>query len=382
MRNFSATRRAVLAGAVAAGATAAGVGARAAAQGGVERLYQGAMVIDALGGPGGSKGAGSATDQFLSARQVADAKASGVTAVNVTVSDVGNKPDAFATTVGNMAWVEREIEAHRDVFMRVRRADDLKAAKESGRVGLILGFQDLTPLDGSLDTLDVFHGLGLRIAQLAYNLRNIAGDGCLEPANGGLSNFGRSAIEKLNASKILIDGSHGGVRLIDEEIALSKTPMAVTHSGCRALNDVPRNIPDATMRALAQKGGVMGVYFMPFLRASGQPHAEDVLRHIEHALNVCGEDHVGIGTDGTLSGEAIEDKAYRAEHRKFVEERRKLGIAAPGESADVFNVIPEYNAPRRFETLAFDLSRRGHPDRVIEKILGGNFARLFSEVWG
>lgn len=381
METIAATRRSVLAGAAGAVGALGALGDGARAQRGATSLYDRAIVIDALGGPGGSKGRDGDADT-LTPKHVADAKASGVTAVNLTVSDVGNKPDAFNTTIGNIAWVEREIEAHRDVFLRVRRAEDLKSAKDSGRLGVILGFQDLTPLDASLDAVDVFHGLGVRIMQLAYNLRNIAGDGCLEPANGGLSNFGRSAIEKLNASKILIDGSHGGVRLIDEEIALSKAPMAVTHSGCRALNDVPRNIPDATMKALAQKGGVMGVYFMPFLRAAGQPHAEDVLRHIEHALNICGEDHVGLGTDGAISGEAIDDKKFRAEHKTFVEERRKLGIAAPGESADVFNVIPEYNDPRRFERLAFDLAKRGHAERVVEKVLGGNFARLFAEVWG
>lgn len=129
--------------------------------------------------------------------------------------------------------------------------------------------------------------------------------------------------------------------LTNQEIALSKAPAAVTHTACRALNDAPRKIDDATMRALAAKGCVVGVSFMPFLCALGQPHAEDVLRHIEHALAVRGEDHVGLGTDGSVSGEAIEDKAFREQHRNFVEDRRKRGIAAPGASAAVFNVIPE-----------------------------------------
>ena len=91
--------------------------------------------------------------------------------------------------------------------------------------------------------------------------------------------------------------------------------------------------------------------------------------------------HVGLGTDGSISGVALDDR-YREFQKKFFESREKAGIAAPGEAADVFNLIPEYNEPRRFAKLARDLSRRGWSDRRIEKILGANFARLFSEVWG
>lgn len=371
------SRRAVLAGSAASGLALMAGAARA--QGGV---YQRSMIIDALGGPGGSKGDSDPPGDRLTEKHIADVRASGVTAVHVTVSDVGNKQDAFQNTIFHMSFFEREIDWRPEVFIKVRKGADLKAAKEQGRLGIIYGFQDLTPLMNDLSNIDVFHAFGVRIMQLAYNRRNIAGDGCLEPANGGLSVFGREAVEKMNELKILVDGSHGGVRLINEEITLSKAPMAVTHTGCRALNDVPRNIPDATMRALAKKGGVMGIFFMPFLKAKGQPHAEDALRHIEHALKVCGEDHVGIGTDGVISGDRIDDPKYQEAHRKFFEERVKAGISAPGETADVYNVIPEYNDPRRLERLAFDLSKKGVSDRVIEKVLGGNFARLFGEVWG
>jgi membrane dipeptidase len=98
-------------------------------------------------------------------------------------------------------------------------------------------------------------------------------------------------------------------------------------------------------------------------------------------VNVCGEDHVGLGTDGSISGVELSD-AFRAFQRKFVEDRLKAGIAAPGESPDIFNLIPEYNNPRRFLTLADDLARRGWPAQRIDKILGANFARLFVSVWG
>ncbi|MFN0025324.1 MAG: dipeptidase [Parvularculaceae bacterium] len=377
MTDHRLNRRHILIGGAAAFAAAPGV---AFAQ--APRLYERATVIDALGGPGGSKGDGEEPFERLTQRHLDDVKASGVSALHVTISDVGNKHDAFQNTIFQLSWFEREIDAHPDRFLRVRRASDIAAAKASGRTGIIYGFQDLTPLMADIDNIEMFGALGVRVMQLSYNLRNIAGDGCLEPANGGLSLFGRQAVEEINKQKILLDGSHGGVRLIDETIALSSAPMAVTHSGCRALNDVPRNIPDKTMRALANKGGVMGVYFMPFLKAKGQPRSEDLLRHIDHALKVCGEDHVGLGTDGLVSGEKIDDPKFQEAHKKFFEARKEAGVSAPGEAADVYNIIPEYNDPRRLERLAFDLSKRGHADRVIEKVLGGNFMRLFGEVWG
>jgi len=123
------------------------------------------------------------------------------------------------------------------------------------------------------------------------------------------------------------------------------------------------------------------MYFMPFLRESGQPHAEDLIRHIEHAVNVCGEDHVGLGTDGSISGVPLTDE-YRAHFKKDIEARIKAGYGAPGESADVLTIVPEYNDPLRFYSLANDLARRGWSGNRIDKLLGANFARLFAEVWG
>jgi len=185
----------------------------------------------------------------------------------------------------------------------------------------------------------------------------------------------------LDKQRLLLDLSHAGPRTIAEGIAAARGPLAITHTACRALADLPRNTSDASLRALADKGGVAGIYFMCFLRTSGQPHAADLIRHIEHAVDVCGEDHVGLGTDGTISAMPLDD-AFRSAHRDEVARRVKAGISAPGESPEVLNVIPEYNAPTRFLLLADELAGRGWPASRIEKLIGGNFARLFAEVWG
>jgi membrane dipeptidase len=344
-----------------------------------DQQYAAAMVIDALGGPGGYD-PNEPEDAPLSAKNLADVRASGVTAVNVCVNEVGNGPDRFEKTIALIAGVEHELNAHPDVFLKVVSARDLRLAKSTGRMGLILGAEDSSMLDGDLKRLATFYDLGLRICQPTYNRQNLMGDGCLEPSDGGLSTLGREFVAEMNRLHMVLDLSHAGPRTMSEGIAASTAPVAISHTGCRALVDLPRNTYDKELKALADRGGVAGIYFMPFLKVSGQPHAEDVIRHLEHAVNVCGEDHVGLGTDGVISGIEL-NEAFAKSMRKFVEDRVKAGISAPGESPDVFNLIPEYNEPRRFKTLADDLAHRGWPSGRIEKILGSNFARLFGDVW-
>jgi membrane dipeptidase len=342
--------------------------------------YDKAVVVDALGGLG-EFNPDAPDDAPLSARALQDARDSGVTLINFTVSEVGNGPDRFKSAVKNIADVEHELSQHPDVLVKVLRGRDIQTAKASKRLGIVYGCQDTTMLEADLKNLSVFADLGVRIVQPTYNIRNLMGDGCIEKADGGLSKMGYEFIAEMNRLKLLLDLSHAGPRTIAEGIAASKAPMAITHTGCRALVDLPRNTRDSELKALAERGGVAGMYFMPFLRESGQPHAEDLIRHIEHAVNVCGEDHVGLGTDGSISGVPLTD-AYRAYFKKDIDARIKAGYGAPGESADVLTIVPEYNDPLRFYNLANDLARRGWSGSRIDKLLGANFARLFAEVWG
>jgi membrane dipeptidase len=344
-----------------------------------DQSYRDAMVIDALGGPGPND-PGIADNAALTARDIADVRDSGVTAVNVTVNLPGNGPERFEKTIENIAALERELLVHPDVFIKVAGGAELLQAKKTQRLGLILGCQDTTMLDGDLQRLKVFYDLGVRICQPTYNRRNLMGDGCMENADGGLSQPGREFVAEVNRLHMVLDLSHAGPRTIAEGIAASAAPMAITHTGCRSLVDLPRNTYDKELKALADRGGVAGIFFMPFLRLSGQVHAADLIMHLEHAVAVCGEDHVGLGTDGTIGG-ALINGAYKAAARKEHEDRVRAGIAAPGEAADSYPLIPEYNQPRRFRLLADDLSRRGWTTGRIEKILGQNFLRLFSEVW-
>ena len=354
--------------------------ARGAGAGFPAARYRRAMVIDALGGPGGFDPAGS-DDAAWSAQALADVRASGLTAVNLTVNQVGNGPHRFEESVRQVAEYDRQIQLAPQFLLKVLRTADLEAAKSSGRPGLIFGVQDTSMLEGDLKRLELFEGLGVRIVQPTYNRRNLMGDGCLEPANSGLSTLGRELIGELNRRRLLLDLSHAGAQTISEGIAACTGPLAITHTGCRVLVDVPRNTSDESLKALADKGGVAGIYSMCFLRYLEQPHSDDLIRHIEHAVDVAGEDHVGLGTDGQSSGAKVDD-TFRANFRAEIAARIKAGVSAPGQSPEVLNMIPEYNRPERFQLLADDLARRGWPVARIEKLIGGNFARLFAEVWG
>ncbi|HEX8623817.1 MAG TPA: membrane dipeptidase [Allosphingosinicella sp.] len=338
-----------------------------------------AIWVDALGGIDGFE---EKDGRFVpSARLIEAVKAGWINVVSQTLGEVGNGPDRFRAGVEGIASMDRFVADMPSLFVKSTSVADIRAAKAAGKVAIVYNFQDTTPLEGDVARIGTFKALGLRVLQLTYNKRNLAGDGCLERSNAGLSDFGRQAIAEIERNKLLLDLSHAGQRTTAEGIAEAKRPPAITHTGCRDLVDLPRNQYDRELRALADKGGVVGIYLMPFLRSKGQPGREDLIRHIEHAVKVAGEDHVGIGTDNPLLGYTIDDAARKAQ-REFFEDRKKRGIAAPGEAADVFNLVEGYNEAPRYSRLADDLAARGWKTARIDKVLGGNFVRLYGEVWG
>jgi len=369
-------RQFLISGAVAAGLAALPASVRAAPQDARWPRFRDAIVIDSCGSPG--RITQDDPRPPLDAGELADMRASGVTALNFTVGSVGRYASAFDDTVQSIAFWDREIAAHPDALLKITRGAQLDEAKRSARLGIIYGFQDTTMYGENLDRFELFHDFGVRIVQLTYNRRNLMGDGCMEPGNAGLSRLGREMVAKMNERGTLLDLSHCGQRTTREGIEASTKPVAITHSGCVAVADMPRNKRDEELRLLAERGGVIGIYIMPYLRAQGQVMADDVIKHIEYALKVCGEDHVGIGTDGTTSGVALTDE-YKKLFANEVAERQKRGIAAPGERADSYTFALDLNTPHRYEQIALRLSQRGHPDARIEKVLGANFARLMRE---
>jgi membrane dipeptidase len=335
--------------------------------------YEEAVVVDCLASPGYFN-----YPEFppLDEEMIANAVNSGITGVNLTVGG-----GDFRGAVSSISqWMER-IQRFPHALMQARTVDQLMEAKATGRLGLIFGFQDTVSFEGELEVIQVYRDLGVRIAQLTYNVRNLVGDGCLEAANAGLSRYGHSVVEEMNELGMVVDLSHCSQRTTAEAIEASTAPVAVTHSGCNAVDRHPRSKDDAELRAMAEKGGVVGIYLMPFLTPGRVPTTEDVLDHLEHAVQVCGEDHVGIGSD--LSTTPIDgSEEYWSKHREFVARRIERGIAAPNEDPDILFTVEGLNSHRRMELIAAGLAARGHGRERIVKLLGGNWVRLFREVWG
>lgn len=314
-------------------------------------------------------------------RILADAHASGTSAVNVTVGYVAGNAEPFQTSVAEVAQWTRLIREHPADLKLVLTAGDIVAAKREKKIGVILGFQNAAQMGADPARADVFADMGVRVIQLTYNLRNQLGDGSIVPEGLGLTDFGRQVVDRLNANRIMVDLSHSGRQICLDAARYSKRPISINHTGCRALTDLPRNKTDEELRLVADKGGFVGVYFMPFLNLSGHARAVDVVAHLEHAINVCGEDHVGIGTDGGTT--PIDDlEAYKDALRREHEDRKAKGIAAPGERADTHPFVDDLRGPDQFRKLWRLLAERGHKPARIEKILGGNFVRYSTDIWG
>jgi len=378
--DFKLTRRGALAGAAGVATMTGGLASSAT---------RGPLIVNTLGGldnpnlalgrPSGSPADTASPD--VDARAVADARASGLTAVNITLGYVAGPDDPFDYTVRTIGVWDRILRDHPDALVKVDRAVDITRAHADGQVGVIYGFQNAVQIGTDLNRIDTFGDLGVGVIQLTYNPANPLGDGSMAPRNRGLTPFGRAAVERLNARRIMVDLSHSGETTCLDAIAASKAPISINHTGCRALTDLPRNKTDAELRGVARKGGFVGVYFMPFLTLDGHAKAEDVVAHIEHAVNVCGEDHVGIGTDGDVTG--IDDlAAYQAHLAQEVADRAKAGIGAKGERADTYPFVVDLRGPDQFHKLARLLAARGHSTGRIEKILGLNFVAFAREVWG
>ena len=188
-------------------------------------------------------------------------------------------------------------------------------------------------------------------------------------------------MQRLNAHRVIMDLSHSSEQVCLDAARASTRPIAVSHTGCRALAEHPRNVSDEALRLVASKGGYVGIYFMPYLSPGRNPSAADLIAHVEYAVTVCGEDHVGIGTDGGTS--PIDMKAFQIENAKDHARRTAAGIAAPkAQSPDLLPFIPELSGPDQFRTLSKLLAARGHGSSRIEKILAGNFLRFVRDVWG
>lgn len=353
--------------------------AKSAARSAAPVWYRNAIIIDALGGVGDPY---SPEEQLrLGNRAWAETVATGVTVVRDTVMPVGNVTDPWGDYQKDVALKHNILEANPDRLLLVRSAADILKAKREKQFAVVLGTQDTAMVGPELDRLAQMKKDGVLTVQLTYNNRNLAGDGALEPDNAGLSKLGKATIERIETEKQLLDLSHGGARTMAQAAAFAKRPLVISHTGARALTDHPRNVADDTIKAVADKAGVVGVYFMPFLTLDSHPKAADVIAHVEHVAKIAGEDHVGIGTDNGVLPTLL-DAETKEKLKKWQLERIKAGIAAPGEAVGVYPLVEDYNSVDRYERFANDLAKRGWSQSRLEKLMGNNFLRVYRDAWG
>lgn len=304
-------------------------------------------------------------------------KASGLTAIKASI---GGFSSSFGETNEELDMYERCIAAHPDLLCQIRSYDDLPTAKKTGRLGVIFSFEAVTMFEGQLDRIDLFADRGVRVMQLSYNLPSPFASGVLSPQpSEGLTPLGREAIARMMEKGVTLDLSHADGPSTLEALEVATKPVLITHAGCTAVHPHPRNKSDDELRRLAKNGGVLGIYDLPYLTASPrQPNLDDYFAHLDHALNVCGEEHVGIGSDQTVMPFDTSPEAM-AGFNKHEEERRRAGVAAPEEDRPLY--VEGLNRPDRTRVIVDEMFKRGYSTRVVEKVAGTNFARVFQETW-
>jgi membrane dipeptidase len=299
-------------------------------------------------------------------------RAGGVTAINATSAVF----ETFPQALDNIAEWSRRFETYAKQIVPITSVADIDRAKVDGRTGIIIGWQNAAAIENDLSRLALFHRLGLRIVQLTYNERNLLGNGCWERVDGGLSRFGEDAVREVNRLGILIDLSHVGDRSTMDAIELSDKPVAVTHSNARGYFDHPRNKPDDALKAVAEGGGVIGATsWPPFLRNGFASALADFGEAIDDLVERVGIDHVGIGSDYTQDRtKEWFDVLMSFQGTRFNPRRR--------EYPDTVTHTAGLETPAKLPNVAVELARRGYAKPDIVKVLGGNWMRLFGEVWG
>jgi membrane dipeptidase len=334
----------------------------AAALDGLEELYDRALVFDALT---------LVSDRELDPSGWQVVRRSGFTAIQTSLAD-----HSLRAALADLAAWQARFERHPDRLAPVLKASDIERAKRKGKLGVMLGFQNATCIEDDLGNLRVLRDRGARCLQLTYNSRNLLGDGCTERTNAGLSDFGVGAVETMNELGMVVDLSHCGERTSRDAIAVSRRPPAFTHTMCRAIHDHPRAKSDELLRAMADRGGMIGIVSLGyFIGPTAATSFADYLNHIDHAVRVAGLEHVGLASDYSIRGiQATESREswYEPRQRSF---KPSYNLRWPP-------WIPELDPPERFRATARGLARRGYREGDIEKILGLNWVAYFKEVFG
>jgi membrane dipeptidase len=281
--------------------------------------------------------------------------------------NAGYSPHTFEDTMALLRHFHAAIGAHPDLDFAAD-ADDVATITGAGRIAVVFDLEDSRPLDDNLDNLATLAGLGVRTLLPSYNHANRAGSGCLDTDDGGLTAWGRSLVNEMNAVGIVPDGSHCSARTGLDMCETSTGPVIYSHSCMRAVWEHPRNITDDQALACAATGGVVGITGVGIFLGPNTPTLESMTRHLEYAVDLLGIDHVGISSD------------YSFDYADFAEELTR-NPQLFDESYTRWGLI-QWMSPETLLTLGDHLSSRGWANSDVRAVLGGNFHRVARAAWG
>jgi len=319
-------------------------------------LHRDSIVVDGLN-----------ASWFLEVAALQRLQRGGVTAAHATLAAWHGQAEALEVIGGVYANLRR----HADIATQVLKVEDIAAAKAAGKVGLIFGFQDTSPIEGRLQQLEVYHRLGVRVMQLTYNVANPSGCGCQVAQDTGVTAFGREVIAEMGRLGILLDLSHCGPRTTLESIDAATGPVAITHANAAAWVPNTRNKSDEALRACAAKGGVIGAVAVPVMIARQMPaRLDDYLAGIEYLVNLVGIDHVALGTDFM---EDMPQAVMEASMRDL-----------PPAAVAAYKAMPPtagFESITELPLVTAGLLARGFAADKVRKIIGGNWLHLYGQVW-
>jgi len=303
----------------------------------------------------------------------------GVTACNWTVGgkderDKRGPEHDFRQIIREIVHWYSLFRENGDKIHPVTTPGDIVEAKKQKKLGVAFGLQFPRPVE-YVDDLEPLYRLGLRVFQLTYNERSLIGDGVAEKRDGGLSAFGEKVVHELNRLGIVIDLSHCGRKTALDAIQISKYPCTFSHASASALTKSLRNKSDEELKALAEKGGVVGVTpwgGMIWSKEGQRPTIDDYLNHVDYVVDLVGVDHVGIGMD--LGVGSVDRQTWENFKRWYPSYVQSWFTFESFYAEDLNNYI-------KFPNITRGLVGRGYSEEEIKKILGENILQMFERVW-
>jgi len=250
-------------------------------------------------------------------------------------------------------------------YRLIDSVDDILAAKRDGVLALSFNLQGTNCLHGNIDMVGLFYDLGVRHMLLAYNKKNLAGDGCHERTDSGLSLFGIELIQEMNRVGMIVDGSHCGYRTSMEAMEVSKAPVIFSHSNPKALWDHDRNIRDDQAKACAATGGLIGVNGVGIFMGDNDASTPVLFRQIEYYMDLVGPEHIGLGLDFVYDTDAM---------------RRSMADMKSPDKGN-YDRMTAFFQPEQLPGLVDMMLDRGYPESAIRGILGENYLRVARQVW-